>query len=338
MKTGRYLMVWFISLLAWGWPTKGPTPKQIDPDLQLAEVQVQLAANCYQVIQDSSLYQDKWDELMQPNFWRQAMDYPPDTIIVNIAKTRQVIEILNLQEYRARGERRQKAYEDSIRTAYGLKKKDEIFFTTGRNHFYRFGEMLSPIDKAIPVFIEEKTDPWYAQAILLIESPGRVQYSTEGAYGAFQLMKGVAKDMGLTVNDQVDEREDFEKAAAAAARLLRTTCIPKARQLCEDYKLSYKETDLWFRLLTMHIYHAGIGNVRRVIKRIKPKEGGQKLITKMWQTKGRRFGNASQNYSQIILACFMELDEAVRKEGIICPELNQKPSEPDTSPAPLDAI
>ncbi|MEL7530480.1 MAG: transglycosylase SLT domain-containing protein [Bacteroidota bacterium] len=338
MKSGRYLTVWALSLFAWGWPIIGPSPQAVDPELQIEEFQIQLAANCYQVIQDSSLYTQGWDKLVQPLFWREAMQLPPDTVLVNVAKTRQIVEILNLYEYRARGERKQKAYEDSLRTVYGLGKKDEIFFTTGRNHFYRFQEMLGPIDKAIPVFIKEQTDPWYAQAILLIESPGRLQYSTDGAYGAFQLMKGVAKDMGLTVNEQVDEREDFEKAAAAAARLLRTTCIPKARKLCEDWKLSYKETDLWFRLLTMHIYHAGIGNVKRVVKRIKPKEGGQALITKMWQTKGRRFGNASQNYSQIILACFMELDALLQTEGIICPDLDAKPKDPDTSPVPLDAV
>ncbi|MEM6342901.1 MAG: transglycosylase SLT domain-containing protein [Bacteroidota bacterium] len=338
MKSGRYLTVWVLSLFAWGWPISGPSPQPVDPELQIEEFQVQLAANCYQVIQDSSLYTQGWDKLVQPRFWREAMKLPPDTVIVNVAKTRQIVERLNLYEYRARGERKQKAYEDSLRTVYGLGKKDEIFFTTGRNHFYRFQEMLGPIDKAIPVFIKEQTDPWYAQAILLIESPGRLQYSTDGAYGAFQLMKGVAQDMGLTVNERVDEREDFEKSAAAAARLLRTTCIPKARKLCDDWKLSYKETDLWFRLLTMHIYHAGIGNVKRVVKRIKPKEGGQALITKLWQTKGRRFGNASQNYSQIILACFMELDALLQTEGIICPDLEAKPADPDTSPVPLDAV
>ncbi len=338
MKSGRYLTVWVLSLFAWGWPISGPSPQPVDPELQIEEFQVQLAANCYQVIQDSTLYTQGWDKLVQPRFWREAMKLPPDTVIVNVAKTRQIVEQLNLYEYRARGERKQKAYEDSLRTVYGLAKKDEIFFTTGRNHFYRFQEMLGPIDKAIPVFIKEQTDPWYAQAILLIESPGRLQYSTDGAYGAFQLMKGVAQDMGLTVNERVDEREDFEKSAAAAARLLRTTCIPKARKLCEDWKLSYKETDLWFRLLTMHIYHAGIGNVKRVVKRIKPKEGGQALITKMWQTKSRRFGNASQNYSQIILACFMELDALLQTEGIICPDLEAKPTDPDTSPVPLDAV
>jgi hypothetical protein len=43
------------------------------------------------------------------------------------------------------------------------------------------------------------------------------------------------------------------------------------------------------------------------------------FITELWQTKSRRFGNASQNYSQIILAAMMELDALVDRQGIICP-------------------
>ncbi len=74
-------------------------------------------------------------------------------------------------------------------------------------------------------------------------------------------------------------------------------------------------------------------------KGMQPKEGGQQLITTMWQTKGRRFGNASQNYSQIILACFLRLNELVTREGLICPvEREPKPEGPDTSSAPLDDI
>ncbi|MEM6806692.1 MAG: hypothetical protein AAF696_35150, partial [Bacteroidota bacterium] len=130
----------------------------------------------------------------------------------------------------------------------------------------------------------------------------------------------VAREVGLVVNDTLDEREDFYKSAQGAARLIRRTCLPKARQLCRDYRLHYQETDLWFRLLVMHVYHAGIGNVRRVVRKMRPKEGGIEFIKKIWQTKARRFGNASQNYSQITLASLLELDELIARKGIICPD------------------
>lgn len=274
---------------------------------------------CLKIIQDTSLYTEGWDQLTQPQFWRKAMKMAPDSLIVNIAATREVVTHLETKFWRNKSERAQKVYEDSIRKVYGLGRRDEIYFTTGRNHFYKYEALLPHIDEAVEAFMEELTDPWYAQSILLIESPGRMQFSTDGAYGAFQLMEGVAKEVGLIINDTLDEREDFHKSAQGAARLIRRTCLPKARKLCKDFHLDYKETDLWFRLLVMHVYHAGIGNVRRVMRKINPKEGGVDLIQKIWKTKGRRFGNASQNYSQITLAAHFELDALVRSKGIICP-------------------
>ena len=47
-------------------------------------------------------------------------------------------------------------------------------------------------------------DPWYAQAILMIESPNKLQKSNAGAYGSFQLMKDVARLFGLKVNKSIE--------------------------------------------------------------------------------------------------------------------------------------
>ncbi|MEO0471730.1 MAG: transglycosylase SLT domain-containing protein [Bacteroidota bacterium] len=290
------------------------------PPWQLEQYRlVELEDICLKLVQDSSMYTEGWDSLAQPIFWRKTFRQPPDSIVVNIAKTREIVEVIGWREWHGWSDKTKKHYEDSIRTVYKVGKKEKVFFTTGRSHFYRFKEMMRVIDKGVGVFAEERVDPWYAQAILLVESPGKKRFSTEGAYGSFQLMAGVAKDMGLVVNDSIDEREDFAKSAQGAARLIDRICLPKARALCEKYKLRFRENDLWFRLLVMHIYHAGIGNVRRVVKRIKPKEGGQAFITQMWQTTSRRFGNSSQNYSQIILACMMELDAIVQTHGLVCP-------------------
>ncbi|MCI4671955.1 MAG: hypothetical protein MRZ79_27680 [Bacteroidia bacterium] len=324
------LAVLFIFIVV-SWPVFFPLPflstskyQHVDVDqVEKAEgFLVSINGICTQVVQDSSLYTQGWDTLKQPNFWRYAMRFPPDTVIINIAKNRHLIEVESLARVRAWGEKRHKAYEDSIRKKYGLKKKDPIFFTTGRNHFYQFQKVMPEIDEAIDLFQDEGTDPWYAQTILLIESPGRMQFSTDGAYGAFQLMAGVAREVGLIVNDTLDEREEFDKSARGAARLINRVCLPHTRALCNSYGLEYEEHDLWFRLLTMHVYHAGIGNVRQVMRKIRPKEGGLELITELWQTKSRRFGNASQNYSQIALGALLEFDQLIQKEGIICP-LNQ---------------
>lgn len=274
---------------------------------------------CLKLIRDSSLYAEGWDTLRQPRFWQQAMQLPPDTVLVNIAETREVLDTLTRFHPIFLSQRLKRAYEDSVKRAQGMQRREELFFTNGRRHFYRFEPILPEIDRAVEIFAEEGVDPWYAQAILLIESPGRLQFSVDGAYGAFQLMAGVAREQGLVVNDTLDERKDFEKSARAAARFIARVCLTHTRHLCQAYDLPYREDETWFRLLTMHVYHAGIGNVRRVVRKIRPEAGGMGLITEMWQTKSRRFGNASQNYSQIILAAMMQLDRILEQQGIVCP-------------------
>ena len=72
--------------------------------------------------------------------------------------------------------------------------------------------MVNKFEKGIKVFESSGVDPWYAQAILLIESPGQMKKSRDGAYGPFQLMPKVARAQGLTVNRYTDEREDFDRA------------------------------------------------------------------------------------------------------------------------------
>jgi hypothetical protein len=300
------------------WPAEVALPDQ-DSSGETNFYQLQYQDICLKIISDSTLYQQGWDTLRQPRFWRQAMQLPPETVLVNIAETREIVDTLTQFHSIFYSRRHKRAYEDSVKRAHGMSRRDELFFTNGRSHFYRFAEVLPQIDQAVEIFTEEGVDPWYAQAILLIESPARLQYSVDGAYGAFQLMAGVARELGLVVNDTLDERQDFEKSARGAARFLKRVCLVHTRNLCEGYDLPVEEQEAWFRLLTMHVYHAGIGNVRRVIHKIRPAEGGVGLITEMWQTKSRHFGNASQNYSQIILAAMMEMDALVQKQGIICP-------------------
>lgn len=294
--------------------------KQDVQDNWEASLTEEYAYNCLKVVDNSMIYTEQWDTLVQPSFWRTAMDLSPDSLIINIAKTRQIIGYIPYRRWQRMSERRLRAYEDSIREEYSLGKRDEIFFTNGRSHFYQFHKVLPEISRAVEVFMEEGVDPWYAQTILLIESPGRLQFSTEGAYGAFQLMEAVAKEVGLVINDTLDERENFDKSAMGAARLIQRTCIPKAKVLADYWNLDYDEEDLWFRLLVLHVYHAGFGNVRRVFRKMRPTEGGIPLFQKLWQTKGRRFGNASQNYSQIALASLMELEEIIASEVILCPD------------------
>jgi hypothetical protein len=46
-----------------------------------------------------------------------------------------------------------------------------------------------------------------------------------------------------------------------------------------------------------------------------PCEGNIDLIKELWQTRAGAFGMASQNYSQVVLANLIELDELIRLTG-----------------------
>ncbi|MEM9987432.1 MAG: transglycosylase SLT domain-containing protein, partial [Bacteroidota bacterium] len=253
-----FILAVVLILIFTSWPFRGPEEggsplwlgTEISPDsLEGEDIDSVLSMPCITLFMDSSLYYEGWDTLLQPRFWQQIMRLPPDTVLVNIAKNRRIIDTLTNDNPIFFNKRLKQAYEDSTKRALGMKRREELFFTHGRSHFYRFSPVLPDVDSAIKIFEAQGVDPWFAQAILLIESPGHLQYSIDGAYGAFQLMKGVAKEMGLKINDEVDEREDFEKSAIAASRLINRVCLPHTRALCRRYRLSYDEGEIWFRLL-----------------------------------------------------------------------------------------
>lgn len=262
-------------------------------------------------VSTDELIEERWDLLAQPNFWREVMLLPPDSCIINIASTREILGKDSFVEWKKQTEAEKTAYKDSVRKHYGLADSIKIYVTSGKNHFYSVEKVIPSISRAIEIFQQYNTDPWYAQAILLIESPGKIAYSNVGAFGPFQLMKSVARDHGLIVNSKVDERKDFDKSAMGASSLLRKTCIPEAKRILEKHNLAYNETDLWFRLFVLHIYHAGAGNVQGLMNSMDPQCGGQELIMAMWQNEWGGFKNASQNYSQVALASLLRLHEII---------------------------
>jgi len=75
-------------------------------------------------------------------------------------------------------------------------------------------------------------------------------FSWAGAVGPWQFMPGTAKKMGLKVNDSRDERTDYYKSTAAAARYL--------KELFSIY-------GDW--LLVIAAYNGGVGNVNSAIRK-----------------------------------------------------------------------
>ncbi len=284
------------------------------------------------ILSADPIYSEGWHELAQPKFWKQIMQLSPDSCIINIAATREIVAKMSKDEWNAQSDSEKDAFRDSVRVAYGLDEDARIFMTTGKNDFYKFNKVYPSLSHGVEAFEMHEVDPWYAQAILLIESPGQMKKSRVGAYGAFQLMPGVARAQGLKVNRYVDEREDFERSAYGASRLIKRVCIPEAKRILDAHNLEYNENDLWFRLFVLHVYHAGSLNVQAVVNKINPEHGGQDLIRAMWVNSAAQFGNNSQNYTQLALASQLILDEIIRQDADYILDCAQKEDTSSTSP------
>ena len=278
------------------------------------KIEVKKGSSQNTILSAAVLYTEGWSNLAQPIFWKQIMQLTPDSCLINVAATRNVVARMSLNDWNAQSDDEKDIYRDSIRTMLSLDEEARIFVTTGKSDFYKFQTVYPDLQLGVEAFERYNVDPWYAQAILLIESPGQLKKSRAGAYGPFQLMPGVARAQGLTVNRSIDERSDFERSAYGASRLISRVCIPEAKRILNAHNLTFNENDLWFRLFVLHVYHAGAGNVSAVVAKINPKIGGQSLIQSMWVNTAAQFGNNSQNYTQLALASQLILDEMVHAE------------------------
>lgn len=274
----------------------------------------QSKSSCF--IRCNELYSERLDTLCKTIFWRRLMNTSKDTFLFYTFPNKKVIASLSADEWKSLNEVQKDNFRDSLRCANKFECDAKVMYMNGRNHFYDVEGVMPEIDKGIKIFEQQGVDPFYAQAILLIESPGKLVKSNAGAYGAFQLMRGVAMKYGLKVNKYMDERGDFDKSAVAASKLISTVCIPYTNAMLEKRNIAWCETDLWYRLLVLHVYHAGAGNVARALNVIEPTVGNMNLIKTMWQTNAGGFQNASQNYSQVAIASLLELDAIINKVPI----------------------
>ncbi len=267
-------------------------------------------------VKDPYLYKEGWDTLPQTLFWREIINLTCDTCVINIAECRKPVDRIMRSEWVDRSDTDKICFKDSICRKYGLDSSTSLNITAGKVEFYEIKKSIGDINTAVKVFKKNDCDPWYAQAILLIESPGKTKSkSYVGANGPFQLMRSVALKYGLRVNKNIDERTNIEKSARAASQLISRSCIPAIKRYLDEHCLAYSEKDLWFRLLVLHAYHAGAGNIRCVIDQLRPSVGGTALFKQVWNTTCRSFKNESQNYSQIALASLVNFDQLINQYG-----------------------
>ncbi len=267
-------------------------------------------------VSNAQLFAEHWDTLPQVKFWQEVIKLSADTAIVNVAATRKPLQKVAMSDWSCRNETDKNEYKKFTCLASFLPETTNLYVTAGKKEFYEYKRVIPFIGPSVKTFLNNDVDPWYAQTILLIENPGKNHNkSYVGANGPFQLMKSVAVRFGLRVNKKVDERTDLNKAALAASKLLKTICIPKVKELLDVRNIQYNETDLWFRLLVLHAYHAGAGNVACVINELNPQQGGVDLFKKIWITECRGFKNESQNYSQIALANLVQFEKFISQHS-----------------------
>ncbi|MBL7811456.1 MAG: transglycosylase SLT domain-containing protein [Bacteroidetes bacterium] len=267
-----------------------------------------------------------WDTMPEIQFWRRVVSLSEDSSLANVDATRRMLCVYPkklVDSLDAKGRL------DSLRNQtcrrFNLPEGTRIRFTGGKKWFYNYEGVSMKLHRAIEVFDSLGVDPFYAQSVLLIESPGTNKAkSIAGAYGNFQLMPFVARSYGLRVDAYIDERENFDRSAYAAARLIREICVPYARRWCQEYGFAVDEKALWFKLLALHCYNAGSGTVKQAMAVVPRTAQGNTLIKTLWHTSAGYFRSEAQNYSQLALACYLEYEKSVSPHTFVSAKVYNK--------------
>jgi len=253
---------------------------------------------------------DGWDTLPEIKFWCRIVTLSKDSLLANVVENRRGLAVFSkrmIDSLEQKGHLQR--FRDELAAYYHIDSTYHVRFTSGKNHFYRFDKIGANMKRGIELFDSFDVDPFFAQSVLLIESPGsNKQKSTAGAYGNFQLIPFVARKYGLRVDRYVDERENFDRSAYAAAMLIKEICIPYARKWCDTYGFEVDEKALWFKLLALHNYNAGAGTVKGAMAELPKNAQGNDLIKTLWKTSAGYFRSEAQNYSQLALACYLEFE------------------------------
>ena len=164
-------------LLAWG-------NKGIGQLWHQEKIEVRMAQQLSKILHADALFEDRWVVLPQVQFWKRIMTMSPDSSIINVARNRTVLEVVSTAQWQQKSEVVKAAYKKELKSRFALDSAETLYVTSGKSDFYRLREVYPSLGKGIEVFENNEVDPWYAQAILLIESPAQLKKSASGAYGA----------------------------------------------------------------------------------------------------------------------------------------------------------
>lgn len=108
----------------------------------------------------------------------------------------------------------------------------------------------------VQYYLHETNIPEDFKYLAIVESGFKNAVSNAGAAGFWQLMPETARELGLTVNGLVDERNDFNKSTYAACKVL-----------ANYYLYIRKQFGVSSWVLTAAAYNNGIGNIQNAIKK-----------------------------------------------------------------------
>lgn len=86
-------------------------------------------------IDDATLYTEGWQNLAQPKFWQQIMNLPPDSAMISVAASRQMLTKVSTKEWNKQTDLQKNNYRDSIRKANNIPDSVSILVTIGKKIF-----------------------------------------------------------------------------------------------------------------------------------------------------------------------------------------------------------
>ena len=112
--------------------------------------------NQFTFVGTPDLFQEKWDTLAQPNFWKIVMNMPPDSCLINVAKTRQVLKRESVKNWNRLTDSQKDEARTELRKLHNLPPDTRIFMTTGKNDFLNLPMFIRVFQKPLKFFLKTK--------------------------------------------------------------------------------------------------------------------------------------------------------------------------------------
>ena len=68
------------------------------------KIKVVQASGSQTIMHAEALFEDRWDQLPQPQFWKKIMLLSPDSCLINVAANRQVLDKMSIRDWNAQTE------------------------------------------------------------------------------------------------------------------------------------------------------------------------------------------------------------------------------------------